>query len=177
MNEQIFNLFYGLTHTNPALDAVISFVAVQYGIVILAALLIYLFEHDDKKKGVGDLVVVLASASSAWFFAHFLKNIFHTLRPFDALSWVKPLVIENGYAFPSGHATFFMALASSLWFYHKRLAIFFGLSAVLIGFARIASGIHWPIDILGGLLFGYVIGTGAYYLIHYLLQKSSKSVE
>lgn len=153
------------------LDAVISFVAVQYGLIILAALLIYLYEHEDKRAGIKDILVVLVSAATAWFLAHFLKNIFHTLRPFDALSWVKPLILESGYAFPSGHATFFMALASSLWFYHKRLAVFFCLSAILIGLARIAAGIHWPIDILGGLVFGYVLGTGAYYLLRYLTNR------
>lgn len=171
MNQTIFTFFYSLAHQSPTLDAIISFVAVPYGLIILAALFIYLFEHEDKRKGVKDLFVVLASAVTAWFLAHFLKNIFHTLRPFDALSWVRPLVLESGYAFPSGHATFFMALASSLWFYHKRLAIFFGLSALLIGLMRISAGIHWPVDILGGLVFGYVIGTCAYYIFHHLTKR------
>lgn len=168
MNQTIFNLFYALAHQSPTFDAIISFIAVQYGLIILVALFIYLFEHEDKKKGVKDLFVVLASAVTAWFLAHFLKNMFHTLRPFAALSWVRPLVLESGYAFPSGHATFFMALASALWFYHKRLAVFFGLSAVLIGLARISAGIHWPVDILGGLALGYIIGTSAYYVIRRL---------
>lgn len=171
MNQSFFNFFYSLAHQSRALDVTISFVAVWYGLVILAVLFVYLYEHKDKREGVKDLFVVLASAVTAWFLAHFLKNMFHTLRPFDALSWVKPLVVESGYAFPSGHATFFMALASSLWFYHKRLAIFFGLSAVLVGLARIASGIHWPVDILGGLFLGCVVGAGAYYLLRYLTNR------
>lgn len=171
MNESTFEFFYSLAHQSPIFDAAISFVAVPYGLILLAALFIYLFEHEDKLKGMQDIFVVLASAVTAWFLAHFLKNIFHTLRPFDALSWVKPLVLESGYAFPSGHATFFMALASALWFYHKRLAIFFGLSALLIGLARISAGIHWPIDILGGLVFGYIIGTSAYYFLRYLTNR------
>lgn len=182
MNESIFYFFYSLAHQSSALDAVISLVANEYGLVILALLVVYLFEHQDKKKGARDLVVVLAAAVVAWFLAHFLKGVFHTPRPFDALSWVKPLVIESGYAFPSGHATFFMALAAALWFYHKRLAVFFGFSAVLIGIARVAAGIHWPVDILGGLVFGATVGVGIYYLYKTVsrrsqLQKTTKSVE
>ena len=177
MNETIFNFFYGLAHQSPVLDMVISFVAVQYGFVILSALFIYLYQHDDKKEGIKDIFVVLASAVTAWFLAHFLKNIFHTLRPFDAFEWVSPIVSESGYAFPSGHATFFMALASTLWFYHKHLAVFFGLSAIFIGFARVASGVHWPVDIMGGLFLGCVIGIGVNYILNRFLQKSSKSVE
>lgn len=177
MNEAIFKFFYGIAHQSHALDTTISFVAVWYGLIILATLFIYLYEHDDKRVGAKDIFVVLVSAVTAWFLAHFLKNVFHTLRPFDALAWVKPLVSESGYAFPSGHATFFMAVASALWFYHKNLAVFFGLSALLVGLARIASGIHWPVDILGGLVFGCAIGAIVNYIFVRFLQKSSKSVE
>lgn len=166
MNETIFNYLYSFAHRNAWLDFVISFTAEWYGLVILGALFIYLFKHKDNlKKGVTDLVVVSVTAVSAWFIAHFFKDVFHTLRPFDAMSSVKPLITESGYAFPSGHATFFMALASSLWFYHKRLAVFFGISAVLIGLARVSAGIHWPVDILGGLFLGYAIGITLYKLI------------
>lgn len=167
MNETIFNFLYSFAHKNSVLDFVISFTAEWYGLIILAALFIYLFQHKDNlKKGVTDLVVVSVTAVSAWFIAHFFKDVFHTLRPFDALQSVKSLIAESGYAFPSGHATFFMALASALWFYHKRLAVFFGISAIIIGLARVSAGVHWPVDILGGLVLGYVIGIAFYKLIY-----------
>ncbi len=166
MNETIFNFLYSFAHRSNLLDAAIGFTAEWYPFVILGALFIYLFKHrDNPRKGVRDLFVVGATAVSAYIIAYVFKDAFNTLRPFDALSWVKPLVSESGPAFPSGHATFFMAPATALWFYHKRLAVFFGISAVLIGFARVASGIHWPIDILGGLFLGYVVGTTLHKLI------------
>lgn len=174
MNESVFTYFYSFAHRNPWLDFVISFTAEWYGLVILTALFIYLFKHrDNLRKGVTDLVVVSVSAVFAWFIAHFFKDVFHTLRPFDVLSWVKPLVSESGFAFPSGHATFFMALASVLWYYHRYLAIFFGFSAVLIGLARIAVGIHWPFDILAGWFLGGVVGVLAYYVLNYRAREKS----
>ncbi|MFZ2303533.1 MAG: phosphatase PAP2 family protein [Minisyncoccia bacterium] len=172
VNETLFNYFYSFAHRNVFLDAVIAFMAEWYGLVILGALFVYLFKHKDNlKKGVTDLVVVSVAAVSAWFIAHFFKDVFHTLRPYDASQIIMPLVSESGYAFPSGHATFFMALASSLWFYHKRLAVFFGISAVLIGIARISAGVHWPIDILGGLFLGYAIGTTIHKLIVSVIER------
>ncbi|MEK7460026.1 MAG: phosphatase PAP2 family protein [Patescibacteria group bacterium] len=161
MNEQLFNFFYSFAHQNPILDDVISFVATWYGLVILTLLFLYLFEHrDNPKKGFRDLFVVGIVAISAWFIAHFLKEVFHTLRPFEVLPSVTPLFIEDSYAFPSGHAAMFMALATSLWFYHKKLSIFFAISAVFIGIARVMAGVHWPVDILGGLALGYILGVG-----------------
>lgn len=166
MNETIFTFFYSFAHRSTALDLLIIFIAKWYGIVILATLFIYLFKHrENPKKGVRDLFVVGITALGAWLAAHFFKDVFNTLRPFDALPSVKPLITESGHAFPSGHATFFMALASTLWFYHKRLAIFFGISAVLIGFARVFAGVHWPVDILGGLFLGYAVGKTLHDLI------------
>lgn len=166
MNEIIFYFFYSFAHRNNFLDALIGFTADWYGLIILATLFIYLFNHrDNPRKGVRDLFVVGTTAVSAWFIAHFFKDYFQTLRPFDALSSVKPLLLETGFAFPSGHATFFMALATALWFYHKRLAVFFGISAILIGLARVSAGIHWPVDILGGLFLGYAVGVTLYKLL------------
>lgn len=174
MNQSIFDFLYSFAHRSPALDALIIFIAEWYGLIILAVLFVYLYKHrDDPKKGVRDLFVVGATAVSAWFIAHFFKDVFQTARPFDAIDSLTPLVVESGYgyAFPSGHATFFMALASSLWFYHKNLAIFFGISAVLIGIARVSTGVHWPIDILGGLILGYIVGVGLYCLLRYLTNR------
>lgn len=166
MNEAIFNYLYSYAHMNNTLDAVIIFFAQYFPIIILSALFMYLFKHrDNPAKGARDLFVVGAVAVSAWFIAHFLKDIFHTLRPFDALSRVTPLFAENGYAFPSGHATAFMALGTILWFYHKRLAVFFMISAGIIGIARVMAGVHFPIDILGGLFLGVALGIGLYNLI------------
>ncbi|MDO8604523.1 MAG: phosphatase PAP2 family protein [bacterium] len=175
INETIFNYFYGFAHRNAFLDALIGFTAEWYGLVILGALFIYLFKHrDNPSKGVRDLFVVGATAVFAYAVAYAFKDFFHTLRPFDAVSSVSPVIVESGYAFPSGHATFFMALASSLWFYHKNLSIFFGVSAMLIGLARITAGIHWPIDILGGLLLGYAVGITLHSLISSMFDKISK---
>lgn len=175
MNETIFTFFYSFAHRNLAFDTVIIFFAKWYGMIIIVALSYFLFKHQDNpKNGVRDLVVVLVTAVAAWFIAHFFKDVFHTPRPFDALPRAYPLVSESGYAFPSGHATFFMALASSLWFYHKRLAVFVGLSAMLIGLARISAGVHWPIDILGGLIFGYAIGTTLHKLIVSMTESLTK---
>ena len=161
MNETIFN-FYTVLQKHFRCG---YWFLLQSGILCYTwCAFIYLFSMIIK-KGVRDLFVVGATAVSAYIIAYVFKDAFNTLRPFDALSWVKPLVSESGPAFPSGHATFFMAPATALWFYHKRLAVFFGISAVLIGFARVASGIHWPIDILGGLFLGYVVGTTLHKLI------------
>lgn len=61
-------------------------------------------------------------------------------------------------SFPSGHATFFFAIAAVIYFHNKKNGILFFLSGFLISFARVFSGIHWPSDVLAGALIGIFSG-------------------
>ena len=77
--------------------------------------------------------------------------------PFIALQNVSALFNESGFAFPSGHATFFSAIGFALFRNHKKVGYIFILFAILIGIARVAAGVHFPLDILGGFLLGWLI--------------------
>ncbi len=74
-------------------------------------------------------------------------------RPYMTLN-LDPLILQTDYSFPSGHATFFFALAMGLMYVDRRLGLaFFGIAAA-ISVARIMAGVHYPFDILGGALVG-----------------------
>jgi undecaprenyl-diphosphatase len=104
-----------------------------------------------------EILKVFFSGCLAWILAYALKFLFHTLRPFDVISQVHSLIPESGFAFPSGHATFFMALAVSIFFLHKKAGYVFMFFALLIGLARIMAGVHFPIDILVGFVLGGIV--------------------
>jgi undecaprenyl-diphosphatase len=70
---------------------------------------------------------------------------------------VHSLFAESWYSFPSGHATFFMALAVSIFLSHKKAGYLFMFFALLIGIARIIAGVHFPVDILGGFVIGALV--------------------
>ncbi len=97
----------------------------------------------------------------AWVVARLLKLFIQTPRP-----EVFSLVRETGYTFPSGHATFFMALAFSVYLLHKKVGYWFIFFAIIIGVARIMAGVHFPVDILGG----YVLGGLVSYLVAYFVK-------
>lgn len=162
-NIFIFQSLNGFAADHGVLSRLVVFLANDLGFLLIGGLLVYLFTHKDKKKGVRDVVVVITAALIAWGLAHLIKYFYPHARP-SALSDTYVLLPEKDSSFPSGHATFFSALATALYFYHKKLGLLYSLGALLIGIARVMAGIHWPIDILAGYVLGGIIGTGIYYL-------------
>lgn len=154
MNNQIFFFFYSFAHQSEIFDDIIIFFAVYFPyLIVLLAILFLLFYKKWK-----EFFVVFFSATFAWVLASYVfKFLFHTLRPFNAFPQVQSLIPESGYSFPSGHATFFMALAVAIFFYHKKAGYWFIFFALLIGIARIIAGVHFPIDILGGFVLGGIV--------------------
>jgi len=156
-----------MAHHSQVFDAVVVFFAVYFPyIVIIIAGLFLLFHHEvlqaenpfqvflEKKK---EILMVFFIGIIAYLADTAIKFIIQTPRPFDVFSQVHPLFAEDWYSFPSGHATFFMALAFALFFLHKKTGYVFMFFAVIIGIARIIAGVHFPIDILGGFCVGFLV--------------------
>lgn len=167
MNEVIFFFFYNLAHQSEFFDKLVVFFAVYFPFVVVFLAGIFLLMHHEvfkaespfqilmqKKK---EIISVFFSAFFAYLIASLLKILFHTPRPFLDLPNVFALFSESGFAFPSGHATFFSALGVAIFFTHKKTGYIFMFFALLIGLARVTAGVHFPIDILGGFVLGALV--------------------
>jgi membrane-associated phospholipid phosphatase len=93
---------------------------------------------------------------------HAFKKVFQRIRPCkeeDLQGLVEMRVpCSSGYSFVSNHAANHMAIAVLLLFFIPGLAIpikrMLLLWAGFIGFAQIYVGVHYPSDVLGGVLLG-----------------------
>jgi undecaprenyl-diphosphatase len=64
----------------------------------------------------------------------------------------------KGLSFPSGHAANNLAAATVLILFYPRRGWLYLPIALLIGYARIYTGSHWPLDVLAGFALGMVCG-------------------
>ena len=101
--------------------------------------------------------VALSFASDLVAFA--VKIVGQSARP-DTLA-TEHFFGADSFGFPSGHAARAAALfAALLWVllpprYRLRAAVAGGLLAgAVMGYARVALGVHWPTDAIGGTLLG-----------------------
>jgi len=101
-----------------------------------------------------------------------LKDFFARPRPFNVSEAIIPLINKpHSFSFPSGHTS--VSFAGALVMYKmlpKKAGIPAVVLAALIGVSRIYVGVHYPTDVLGGILVGIVASMSAYYLVQ-LLQK------
>lgn len=163
MNEQIFHFLNGFAGQYWFFDKAVVFFAQEFPLLLLGGILVFLVMHKDKKKGARDLAVVVTAAIVAWATALLVKYFYSSPRPSIFLDTHVLFFLDDSQSFPSGHATFFSALAAALYFYHKQIAFWYAIGAFLIGLARIIGGVHWPIDILAGYIIGGIIGAAVYY--------------
>lgn len=60
-------------------------------------------------------------------------------------------------SFPSGHTTVAFAIAMTIFFWNKKWGVAALVLATLIGLSRVAVGVHYPSDIIGGAVLGFGI--------------------
>ena len=88
-----------------------------------------------------------------------LKPIVARPRPCDLNAAVDLLVHRpNDWSFPSGHTTAAFTAASAFYFSKNRLWIAVGVLAVLIAFSRLYLYVHFPTDVLAGVVLGTLSG-------------------
>ena len=63
--------------------------------------------------------------------------------------------ITDIYSFPSGH-TFSATVFSLVLLSRYPKEFIFNILAILVGFSRIFLGVHYPTDIIGGMIFGFL---------------------
>ncbi|MDE2030829.1 MAG: phosphatase PAP2 family protein [Patescibacteria group bacterium] len=167
MNISLFYFLYGFAFKYQWLDSLIRFTAVDLIYIVLVLVVIYIIYkykmYDLKnistilRSNIKGILLIPFTAALALGIAKIVKLLVHTDRPMIALSNIHTLFTENGYAFPSGHSTVISAIAFSLFFQNKKLGYIGFVVALFIGAARVMGGVHFPIDILGGYIIGFLV--------------------
>ena len=103
-----------------------------------------------------------------------LKDLIGRSRPFVVNEAIKPLVggVNLHTSFPSGHTSgSFSAMFALYRWVPKKIGIPALVLAGLIAISRLYVGVHYPTDLLGGLVVGFICSVWAYHIVQVVRRK------
>jgi len=150
--------FFSAVIKNKAFDVIMPFVSNINNngeIWIVIAIILLLNKNIDVKRiGVSMLI---ALALGFLFGEVILKNVIGRVRPVSpAYNYNSIIIPPKSFSFPSGHTTSSFAAFGVCLFKKVRYRYLALALAVTIAFSRIYLHVHYPSDVLGGILLGLI---------------------
>ena len=159
MNIELSILDWIQTLHTPFLDKIMVFITRlgDSGIIWIVLSIVLLLLPKTRKSGV---VMVAALVVDVLLCNIVLKNLVARTRPYDVNTGVHLLVAKlHDYSFPSGHTAASFASVTALYLAgEKKIWKFALVLACLIAISRLYLYVHYPTDVLGGILFGVISG-------------------
>ncbi len=162
-------------------DTVMYWVSNPYFWIPLYLWVVLLFVKSDGKRFWLPLLLLLAAVGLSDFLSvHLFKETIKRLRPCHQES-LKNLVhlVKNHcggkYGFISSHASNTATIFAfvSLFSKKKEISLFLFFWTLLVSYSRVYLGVHFPFDVIGGMLFGSFLGF-VFYKFYTLLVKREK---
>jgi undecaprenyl-diphosphatase len=133
----------------------------EYGVVLFALLLLLAWwrarRDQDPRTMAASLWAPLGTLLAVGLNQP-LVNGFHEARPYTVLPHPLILVTRSAdYSFPSDHAVMAGAVAVGVLLTNRRLGLVTAIAALVMAFARVYVGAHFPLDVAVGLLLGAAV--------------------
>lgn len=175
IDQKLFLLLNSLTGKSRILDLLMIFLAEYLGYLLFFLVLYLIFSKstEGKNRYQRFLYTALTLILSRGLFTEIIRFFYYRPRPFLVLN-IQPLFNHDvASALPSSHAAIYFALAFSVFYFVDRPWGWKLIAAALaMGFARVVSGVHWPLDILAGILVAFI----SVWLVRYLFRRVEERI-
>ncbi len=163
LDTQLFVFLNGLG--SETFDGLWLFITKQSNWIPLFLLLLYvIYKKLGAKQTLYFLLFVALLVTITDQTTNLFKNGFQRLRPCnnpEINSFIRIVKISHSFSFFSGHAANSMAVAAFVYFNFKDKIKYFELLflwPLIFAYSRIYLGLHYPIDIVTGYVFGFTAG-------------------
>ena len=166
MNWEFSFLYFLQELHNPILDKIMVFVTKlgDGGLLWIGLAIVMLFFKKYRKCAVS---IGIALVFKELLGNMILKELIMRERP----CWIDPTVellikSPSSFSFPSGHTFDAFAASFTIFLNHKKEGIAAMIMAVFIAFSRMYVFVHFPTDILGGMILGIGVAVLTYFIVH-----------
>jgi len=177
-------LFLALNHfAAPGVDPIMGFITGYIPWVLcFIAVLAMLIKQEWRPSRTRFFIllggIILTYALTDLVSVHLFKDVFMRLRPCHEPALAGQVRLPGNhcggqYGFVSSHAanSFGLALIASRILNRRWFTISIFSWAIIVSYSRIYMGVHYPGDVLCGLLLGCLIGLGVFALLQFILKK------
>ena len=152
IQKQILLFFAGI-HSS-FLNAVVQVFTVCGEEFVLIAISAFIYYNINKKSGFVSSMSLMNSISIMGI----VKAAVRFPRPWMVLEGIESIRVHTatGYSFPSGHTTCAASAYSSfaMCFRKRWMSVTCAVMILLVAFSRLYLCVHWPMDVIGGILIG-----------------------
>lgn len=158
---QLFHMINGLAGHSQILDSVMIFFA-KDALEIYAILFVIAWFTLPKRDIQNRHALVVAGFSGilALLLNVVISHVWFRPRPFTVLhqgAFTELVNHSSDASFPSDHAAGSFAFAAASWGRQQKwISYTFTVIAVIVMFARVYVGVHYPTDVIGGMLVGII---------------------
>ena len=160
-------------------DALWWIVSAKWSSALLLLALLWILLHQNRRHALLALaMLVLALVIADQVSSGLIKHLVERLRPTHDPSLGDAVHIVNGYrggmyGFVSSHAANSFAAAAFIALLLRNKAVTIGMAAwaVLQCYSRVYLGVHYPGDILGGMLVGLLAGWLVWLLMRWIQRR------
>lgn len=169
-------IFFNTWFSSPALDIFFKTITEPRTWIIPLVIAVIFFLVKEKKNAIPVIILALITiAATDLISVRIVKPLVARPRPCHPDMFIQGchflLGKKRSFSFPSSHATNMFGLATLFSFFYPKRIIYFVTFACLIGFSRIYCGVHYPGDVFGGFVLGFIIAWIVYNIYFYIRKR------
>ncbi|XJZ25775.1 undecaprenyl-diphosphatase [Bacillota bacterium Lsc_1132] len=161
----VFQMINHLAISDAVLNPFMEFLSQDGEYLFFLVVIVYWFLRTKSNRRM--VVEGLAAASVALGINGIIGLVIYRDRPFVHHHVIQLIQHAANASFPSDHAAGAFVIATSIWIWRKRDGWIWLLLAAAISLSRVWTGVHYPSDVIAGMLIGIVVA----FLVHMILTR------
>jgi undecaprenyl-diphosphatase len=157
----LFTLLNGLAGRAPWLDTAIRFVMNDYSVPTALVLVLFALwfasSPASRERNQRAVLTAFASLILGNVIIKAMNVAYYRFRPFAFHDVTLLFYYPSDSSFPSNAAFVGFCAATAIWLFNRKIGLGMYALASLFALSRVAGGVHYPSDIVGGALIGILV--------------------